>query len=43
MGIGPVPAIRNLLSKTGHQLSDIDLIEVSASYRVNQSTHAILC
>jgi len=28
MGIGPVPAIRALLSKTGYNLSDIDLIEV---------------
>lgn len=28
MGIGPVPAIRNLLSVTGNKLQDIDLIEV---------------
>ena len=29
MGIGPVPAIGGLLSKTGYQLSDIDLVEVN--------------
>jgi len=29
MGIGPVPAIRNLLAKTGYKLDDIDLVEVS--------------
>ena len=29
MGIGPAYAIRNLLSKTGRRLEDIDLIEVS--------------
>lgn len=28
MGIGPVPAIRNLLNVTGVKLDDIDLIEV---------------
>lgn len=28
MGIGPVPAIRHLLAKTGYQLSDIDIFEV---------------
>lgn len=28
MGIGPVPAIRNLLKVTGLTLKDIDLIEV---------------
>jgi acetyl-CoA acyltransferase 2 len=29
MGIGPVPAIRNLLKATNLTLNDIDLIEVS--------------
>lgn len=29
MGIGPVPAIKRLLSLTGKELKDIDLIEVS--------------
>lgn len=28
MGIGPVYAIRNLLTKTGMKLEDIDLVEV---------------
>ena len=29
MGIGPVPAIRNMLSKADKSLADIDVIEVS--------------
>lgn len=29
MGIGPSPAIKNLLKVTGKTLNDIDLIEVS--------------
>lgn len=29
MGIGPVPAIENLLKVTGMSLKDVDLIEVS--------------
>jgi acetyl-CoA C-acetyltransferase len=32
MGIGPVPAIRTLLKKTGRQLSDIDLIELNEAF-----------
>jgi acetyl-CoA C-acetyltransferase len=32
MGIGPVPAIRALLEKTGLQLSDIDLIELNEAF-----------
>ena len=32
MGIGPVPAIRALLDKTGRQLSDIDLIELNEAF-----------
>lgn len=28
MGIGPVPAIRNLLKSTGKTLDDIELVEV---------------
>lgn len=31
MGIGPAPAIRNLLKATGKTLNDIDLIEVNSS------------
>lgn len=29
MGIGPVPAIQNLLKVTGLKLDDIDLVEVN--------------
>jgi acetyl-CoA C-acetyltransferase len=32
MGIGPVPAIRALLKKTGRRLSDIDLIELNEAF-----------
>ena len=32
MGIGPVPAMRSLLKKTGRQLSDIDLIELNEAF-----------
>jgi acetyl-CoA C-acetyltransferase len=32
MGIGPVPAIRKLLAKTGLSLSDIDLIELNEAF-----------
>jgi acetyl-CoA C-acetyltransferase len=32
MGIGPVPAIRALLKKTGRKLSDIDLIELNEAF-----------
>src|SRR6266542_1139095 len=32
MGIGPVPAIRTLLKKTGRKLSDIDLIELNEAF-----------
>lgn len=31
MGIGPAPAIRQLMNKTGRQLSQVDLIEVSSA------------
>lgn len=31
MGIGPVPAIRNLLKAAGKTLDDIDLVEVEFS------------
>lgn len=34
MGIGPVPAIQNLLKVAGLSLSDIDLIEVLDSFTV---------
>jgi acetyl-CoA C-acetyltransferase len=32
MGIGPVPAIRAILAKTGRKLSDIDLIELNEAF-----------
>jgi acetyl-CoA acyltransferase len=32
MGIGPVPAVRKLLAKTGLRLSDIDLFEVNEAF-----------
>ncbi|XP_067939194.1 3-ketoacyl-CoA thiolase, mitochondrial-like [Watersipora subatra] len=32
MGIGPVPAIRQLLSKTGYQLSDVDMVEINEAF-----------
>ncbi len=32
MGIGPVPAIRTLLKKTGSRLADIDLIELNEAF-----------
>jgi len=32
MGIGPVPAVRNLLEKTGVNLSDIDVFEVNEAF-----------
>lgn len=34
MGIGPVEAIPQLLKKTGHSLSDIDLIELNEAFAV---------
>lgn len=32
MGIGPVPATRKLLQKTGYKMSDIDLIEMNEAF-----------
>jgi acetyl-CoA C-acetyltransferase len=32
MGIGPVPAVRSLLQKTGRKLSDVDLIELNEAF-----------
>ena len=32
MGIGPVPAIRALLEKTGRKLADVDLIELNEAF-----------
>jgi len=32
MGIGPVPAVRKLLQRTGRQLHDIDLVELNEAF-----------
>ena len=32
LGIGPVPAIRKLLSKTGMSLQDFDLVEINEAF-----------
>ena len=32
MGVGPVPAIRSLLARTGRQLAEIDLIELNEAF-----------
>ncbi|MGH6960389.1 MAG: thiolase family protein, partial [Dongiaceae bacterium] len=32
MGVGPVPAVRKLLSRSGLQLSDVDLIEMNEAF-----------
>jgi len=32
MGIGPVPAVRKLLAKTGLKISDIDLVELNEAF-----------
>jgi acetyl-CoA C-acetyltransferase len=34
MGIGPVPAVRNLLSRTGLALDEIDLVELNEAFAV---------
>ena len=32
MGIGPIPAVKKLLQKTGHSLKDIQLIEINEAF-----------
>jgi acetyl-CoA C-acetyltransferase len=32
MGVGPVPALRKLLAKTGRKLADVDLIELNEAF-----------
>ena len=39
MGIGPVPAVRKLLAKTGLSLNDIDLIEMNEAF----AAQAVYC
>jgi acetyl-CoA C-acetyltransferase len=34
MGLGPVPATRKLLEKTGRQLADVDLVELNEAFAV---------
>jgi acetyl-CoA C-acetyltransferase len=34
MGIGPVPAIRKLLEKTGVRIEDVDLVELNEAFAV---------
>jgi acetyl-CoA acyltransferase len=38
MGIGPIPAVRKLLAKTGLSLADIDLIEMNEAF-ASQAVH----
>ena len=38
MGIGPIPAVRKLLGKTGLSLKDIDIIELNEAF-ASQSVH----
>jgi len=40
MGIGPVPAVRKLLQRTGLDVSDIDLVELNEAF-ASQSIHVI--
>lgn len=42
MGIGPVPAIRNVLKLSGKTLDDIDLVEVSCISNTISLGHMIL-
>jgi acetyl-CoA acyltransferase len=32
MGIGPVPAVRKLLAKTGMRIEDVDLFEINEAF-----------
>jgi acetyl-CoA C-acetyltransferase len=34
MGLGPIPAARKLLEKTGRQLADVDLVELNEAFAV---------
>src|SRR5262249_43482988 len=38
MGIGPIPAVRKLLARTGLPLADIDLVEMNEAF-ASQSIH----
>jgi len=39
MGIGPIPAVRKLLSRTGLKMDDIDLIEINEAF----ASQALAC
>jgi len=39
MGVGPVPAVRKLLAKTGLKISDIDLVELNEAF----ASQAVYC
>lgn len=41
MGIGPVPAIQNVLKVAGLTLNDIDLIEVSVPFLSNYGQESV--
>jgi len=40
MGIGPIPAVRKLLARTGVSLEDIDLVELNEAF-ASQSVEVI--
>ena len=40
MGIGPIPAVRKLLQKTGLKISDIDVIELNEAF-ASQGLHVV--
>jgi acetyl-CoA acyltransferase len=40
MGIGPIPAVRKLLAKTGLKISDIDLFELNEAF-ASQGLHVV--
>jgi acetyl-CoA C-acetyltransferase len=40
MGIGPVPAVRKLLARTGLEVADLDLVELNEAF-ASQSLHVI--
>jgi len=40
MGIGPIPAVRKLLAKTGLKISDIDIFELNEAF-ASQGLHVV--
>lgn len=43
MGIGPVPAIQNVLKAAGKTLNDIDLIEVRCIHCFHNKNYLLIC